>query len=91
MDIEAEPAVAGNSIKPGVERSGTPGAADPRITARGAGDRLEFTLKRLSPAPRASIAFGFNWGSAALHPRLYAIARYRGLVGIFSGKLLGKS
>jgi hypothetical protein len=32
------------------------------------------------PLPRAA-AFGVrgSWGSAALHPRLYAVARYRGL------------
>lgn len=35
---------------------------------------------RLSAAPRASEIFhGSSWGFAGLHPRLYAIARYRGL------------
>src|ERR1051325_5806885 len=30
-------------------------------------------------APRAAIAFHGSWGSASLHPRLYAIATLRGL------------
>ena len=35
----------------------------------------------LSPAPRALQMFlhGWSWGSAALHPRLYAVAALRGL------------
>src|SRR5687767_10700178 len=37
-------------------------------------------MSRLPPAPRALNNFdNSSWGSAALHPRLYAVARYRGL------------
>jgi len=40
---------------------------------------------RLSAATRASDIFNAgSWGSAALHPRLYAVARYRGLAWISS-------
>src|SRR6185436_8648135 len=35
------------------------------------------------PAPRAGIDFGSpTWGSAALHPRLYAVARSAGLAAL---------
>jgi len=50
--------------------------------ARGAGDsgRNKNPLMLLPAASRALNNFvDGSWGSAALHPRLYAIARYRGL------------
>jgi hypothetical protein len=63
---------ASGSIKPGVKRSGTPAIESAR--ARDAGDSLYITAS-LPPAPRARFFFGLQtWGSAALHPRLYAIA-----------------
>ena len=39
-------------------------------------------MPTLSPAPRARNLFGsLTWGSAALHPRLYAVARSAGWFG----------
>src|SRR5687767_10910144 len=37
--IRSQPAVAGDSVKPGVEQSGTPGTVDEIIKAREAADR----------------------------------------------------
>ncbi len=50
--LESQPAVAGDSVKPGMERSETPGTAQTRMPQPAvAGDSLE--LETLSPAPRA--------------------------------------
>jgi len=54
MDIESQPAVAGDSIKPGVKRSGTPGDCPKIMPARGAGDR-GYRDFGVSPAPRAVV------------------------------------
>ena len=75
----SQPAVAGGSVKPGVERSGTPGISAEISPAREVGD---------SPCEFRAVArfagCGYfetrvSWGSAALHPRLYATAQLRGL------------
>jgi hypothetical protein len=42
MDIESQPAVAGDSIKPGVKRSGTPGDCPKIMLARERA--IEFTV-----------------------------------------------
>jgi len=74
-----QPAVAGESVKPGVERSGTQELWTERPQPAVAGDSPEVTPHRRQLS-RAGIIFGLlTWGSAALHPRLYAFARYRGL------------
>src|SRR5688572_91074 len=41
----------------------------------------------LSPAPRVLQMFlhGWSWGSAALHPRLYAVTRSAGFANVFAG------
>jgi len=75
----------GRGPRPGVERSETPGSSTQKnCRARGAaegGCYYKNALIRLSAAPRASNNLdNVSWGSASLHPRLYAIARYRGLV-----------
>ena len=42
--------------------------------------RVQLVIIRLSAAPRALNNFhNVSWGSASLHPRLYAIASLRGL------------
>jgi hypothetical protein len=81
---------AGDSIKPGVERSGTPGSEPRRIQARGSGRQsvgMRFrsdhypTLHATGchPLPRVQTSSrAWSWGSAALHPRLYAVARSAG-------------
>jgi replicative DNA helicase len=88
--VNLQPAEAGDSIKPEVER----GSAEPQECgviihpAREAGgshtlfaiSRSLRSGRRLSPASRACrISSGPTWGSAALHPRLHSDARYRGL------------
>src|SRR5882724_10345436 len=70
-----EPAKRGDSIKPGVERSGTPGSVG--------GERKEpakwATAGALSHASRAQFHYlSLSWGSASLHPRLYASTRSAG-------------
>jgi hypothetical protein len=81
---------AGGSIKPGVERSGTPGSigireyeparAGGRVQSRSIDDGNDLN-KPLSPVPRAYTLSGLgSWGSATLHPRLYAFARFAGLI-----------
>jgi len=52
------------------------------MTARGAGDSV-YRDPGLSPATAGyGLAVDGSWGSAALHPRLYAAARYRRLAWI---------
>jgi len=72
-------------IKPGVERSETPGsptqenaesAKRPMVVAI---TKTPFVMIRLSAAPRASdVIDNRSWGFAALHPRLYADTRSAG-------------
>jgi hypothetical protein len=90
---------AGGSIKPGVERSGTPGSVEMRNepAKRAAAASLWVCRYRLtncyliagqsalsgrvvlSPVSRAQLSCLFgSWGSAPLHPRLYAAARFAG-------------
>src|SRR5438105_12462961 len=85
---------AGESIKPGVERSGTPGSHAYQFRARETGDSENAYSMSDAPDRLASIALhnvavahlvgsvsdpSLSCGSAALHPRLYAGARLRGL------------
>jgi hypothetical protein len=91
--VFSETRVAGGSIEPGVELE-----RNPRINlvmesrARVARRQL-FIIKqtfvfRLSHAPRApSILSARPWGSATLHPRLYAYTRYAGFgkIDLFQG------
>jgi hypothetical protein len=68
-----------SSILPGVERSGTPGYESKKISkAREAG--ASFRQFNGCRPLRGLTCFLFNltWGSAALHPRLYAAARCAG-------------
>ena len=82
---------AGESIKPGVERSGTPGFQkyfNPEPVKRAtAASVCEFKLfryltainKLLPPTTWARLSFPLSsWGSAALHPRLYSCTRFAG-------------
>ena len=78
-EIQASPRLAGDSIKPGVERSGTPGTANRRTAARVAADSPEITVNTVARSAGCHYHEPSTWGSAALHPRLYAVARYRGL------------
>ena len=56
--------------------------------ARGARDSRGITV-RCRPPRGLPLSFGpLTWGSAALHPRLYAVARYRGLVSISTAHCL---
>ena len=97
MDIESQPAVAGDSIKsstpaemlgrgprPGVKRSGTPGDCPKIMPARGAGDSGHHDFRAVACSAGCGPWMCCSWGSATLHPRLYAIARYRGLAWISS-------
>ena len=84
MDIESQPAVAGDSIKPGVKRSGTPGDCPKIMPARGAGDSGYHDFRAVARSAGCGPWMCCSWGSATLHPRLYAIARYRGLAWISS-------
>jgi hypothetical protein len=79
MDIESQPAAAGDSIKPGVKRSGTPGDCPKIMPARGAGDSGYHDFRAVARSAGCGRWVCSSWGSATLHPRLYAIARYRGL------------
>jgi hypothetical protein len=96
MDIESQPAVAGDSIesstpaellgwgpRPGVKRSGTPGDCPKIMPARGAGDSVYRDFGAIARAGCGRWVCS-SWGSATLHPRLYAIARCRGLAWISS-------
>ena len=66
---------ADESIKPGVERSGTPGGVDSKKpSAREAGDRFRAAARFARFFKRMKS----TWGSAALHPRLYACTRFAG-------------
>ena len=76
VGTEAEPVVAGDSIKPGVKRSGTPGSST-QILA----ELAERAIARVRLQERIGAAVGrsagawsnfvdVSWGSAALHPRL---------------------
>jgi len=73
---------AGASIKPGVERSGTPGQRTKRkASARSVRHPKVRNTHRLplSPASRALSAYSYlSWGFASLHPRLYAHTRFAG-------------
>ena len=62
-----------------MERSGTPGTADRRTTARVAADSAEVSKHYRPPRGLEHYSWILTWGSAALHPRLYAVDRYRGL------------
>jgi len=74
-----EPAVAGGSIKPRVERSETLGVMMQNPLARETGDRgLGGTLCR--PLRGLGSSNAVTQDSAALHPGLYAAARYRRLI-----------
>jgi hypothetical protein len=97
MAIESQPAVAGDSIKPGVKRSGTPGDCPKIMPARGAGDSGYHDFRAVARSAGCGPWMCCSWGSATLHPRagspaehlgwgarLYAIARYRGLAWISS-------
>ncbi|MGH9883577.1 MAG: hypothetical protein ACRD6N_19300, partial [Pyrinomonadaceae bacterium] len=78
------------SIKPGVERSGTPGSSSEVQPAKraAANDPMNRhsqhklrnkSLRALSPVSRALLMNSFlSWGSAALHPRLYDSTRFAG-------------
>ena len=82
---EGQPAIAGDSVKPGVERSGTPGDLhehDSKPAKRAAASSMRSRCRiRYRPLRGLCKIFELidSWGSASLHPRLYAIARYRGL------------
>ncbi|HEY8188469.1 MAG TPA: hypothetical protein VIF64_20535 [Pyrinomonadaceae bacterium] len=89
--MTVQPAIAGGSIKPGVERSGTPGhVTKQKCEPAKAGDSFRFNVSEFinsltwnGTVDRSAVClvliFPITWGSAALHPRLYALARYRGL------------
>jgi len=76
---------AADSIEPGVERSGTPGSRSkasepakraPLLRIYFEPDEAIYLMIRLSPAPRARLLnLTRSWGSASLHPRLYADVR----------------
>ena len=55
MDIESQPAIAGDSIKPGVKRSETPGDCPKIMPARGAGDSVYRDFRAIA-RPRAVVA-----------------------------------
>ena len=68
----------GRGPRPGVERSGTPGTAHPGTTARGAGDSPEIMVTTVARSAGWHYLWTITWGSAALHPRLYAFTRFAG-------------
>src|SRR5262249_39618477 len=85
--IRNQPANAGDSIKPWVERSGTQRKSSQNPQACGAGDRdglnadCDERLRNQSIASSCRPLRGLDWlyrneslGFAALHPRLYADA-----------------
>src|SRR5438132_3992219 len=66
--------------RPGVEHSRTPGTADRRTAVRVAADSPRNPVNTVARSRGLAFSLGLlTWGSAALHPRLYAVARYRGL------------
>jgi len=71
---------AGESVKPGVKRSATPGTRgetsdEPAI----AGDRTSFPQNRFRPRTRTRPITALDaWGCASLRPRLYAAAIFDG-------------
>ena len=71
---------AGVSIKPGVERSGTPGRIEGMIRAHKVGDSSLVERRPMTVARFTGLEFTYvsTWGSAVLHPRLYALARFAG-------------
>ena len=74
----------GRGPRPGVEWSGTPGSVEYEVAAREVGDSVfilsEFRYLLYRTLSRAgSFLMVATWGSAPLHPRLYAIAALRGL------------
>jgi hypothetical protein len=77
MKVWIEPAKRGDSIKPGVERSGTPGdrwsIREKPLKGATAMHHEKIPSLALSHASRAwSSHVSLPWGSASLHPRLYA-------------------
>ena len=62
VDTESQPAVAGDSIKPGVERSETPGTADRKAEARGSGRQPQGYGKRCRPLRGLSPFFDYEPG-----------------------------
>jgi hypothetical protein len=78
-----EHAKRGVSIKPGVERSGTPGSSKYTRKAREVGDRPFIKMNRrfwaIARFARSFYSGSSTWGFASLHPRLYASARSAGL------------
>ncbi len=89
-----EPAKRGESIKPGVERSGTPGSQQRRTRARETGgshlrgarySERQLGYQSLNDGSAIARFAGWvlalfrSWGSAPLHPRLYAFTRSAGL------------
>ena len=77
-----EPAKPGDGIKPGVERSGTPGslvAKSKSPRSGGKGFTISKSVYALSHASRAPISLcSLSWDFASLHPRLNASTRYAG-------------
>jgi hypothetical protein len=83
---------AGESIKPGVKRSETPGCkhilmfkpmkwATVRANTHSSIHLLfpnSAAQGRCRPLRGLDLLPLWSWGSAALHPRLYAVTRYRG-------------
>src|SRR5207237_2557375 len=97
MTVCIEPAKRGDSIKPG-------GGAkrNPRESLEYEGEAQESGRQRfittslislaLSHASRARFScVSLSWGSASLHPRLYALTRYAGFEKERSTYLLGDS
>src|SRR3989442_11683131 len=78
-----EPAKRGDRIKPGVERSGTPGIVGVRGKSPRSGRQPFHRVNRKSWAiarfARSVSAGSLTWGFASLHPRLYAFTRSAGL------------
>src|SRR6266516_4321588 len=77
-----KPAKRGDSIKPGVERSGTPGSLTQNtFSARGVVDSgLGTNVNHDDSTAGRSVDCEYGdhvpWGSASLHPRLYAVGRF---------------
>ena len=78
--LVAQPAIAGDGVKPGVERSGTPGFWPKNHSSPRSG-RQCIVSNGCRPLPRAAvIRLPVPGVFASLHPRLYAVTRFRGLV-----------
>jgi len=76
-----EPAKRGESIKPGVERSGTGGShlRGARYSERQLGYQSLNDGSAIARFAGWVLALFRSWGSAPLHPRLYAFTRSAGL------------